>query len=327
MPLTKNALLRYNILDECFANRYRKFFIDDLIRVCSEKISEYYGVGKTVSRRQILEDINFMESSHGYDAPIVRLREGRRVFYRYEDKDFSIHKKPLNASELEKISEATAIFSRIRGIEWADALNLKLSSEVKPAKKIIDFEENKYLKGLKFLNPLYHYILNEQSILINYQPFNNDLKSFIISPYYLKQYNNRWFLLGKNHIENYLQVIALDRIEAVQISVEEYLHNDIDFEDYFDEIIGVTNFQDKEIQEVKMQMSENIIPYISSKPLHPSQRMKGNLLTISVKLNYELESLILSFGENIKVLAPEELTTKIFGRLQNMLNQYKEKET
>lgn len=322
MPVTKNALLRYKILDECFSNRYKKFFIEDLIDICSERISEYYGKEKKVSRRQILEDIKFMESSDGYDAQIERIKDGKRVFYRYEERDFSILKKPFTADELEAISEAIEIFSRIQGLEWADALKVKLKSSVKLENKIIDFEENRFLKGLKFLGSLYHYIINNQSIEIQYKPFIETSQTYIISPYYLKQYNNRWFLLGKNHIENYLQVIALDRIQNLEISNEKYIENEIDFEDYFEEIIGVTNFQDKKIEEIKIQLSENIIPYIISKPLHPSQRIEGNILTINVKLNYELESLILSFGEKIKVLAPTDLKNRIYERLQESVNQY-----
>lgn len=326
MPITKNALLRYKILDECFSNRYKSFFIEDLIRICSERISEFYGQEKSISRRQILEDIKFMESTDGYDAPIERLKDGKRVFYRYEDPDFSILKKPFKTHEIEAISEAIEIFSRIQGLEWADSLKVKFDSNVKSTEKIIDFEENKFLKGLKFLNPLYQYIINNQPVEVEYKPFTEELKRLVISPYYLKQYNNRWFLLGQNHIENYLQTLALDRIQNVEKSKENFIETSIDFEEYFDEIIGVTNFQDKEIQEVIIELSEDIIPYIDSKPLHSTQQIKGNVLTIYIKPNYELETLLLSFGEKMKVLAPDDLKNKIYERLQKSINQYVEVE-
>lgn len=326
MPITKNALLRYKILDECFSNRYKSFFIEDLINICSERISEFYGQEKSISRRQILEDIKFMESADGYDAPIERLKDGKRVFYRYEDPDFSILKKPFKTHEIEAISEAIEIFSRIQGLEWADSLKVKFDSNVKSTEKIIDFEENKFLKGLKFLNPLYQYIINNQPVEVEYKPFTEELKRLVISPYYLKQYNNRWFLLGQNHIENYLQTLALDRIQNVEKSKENFIETSIDFEDYFDEIVGVTNFQDKEIQEVIIELSEDIIPYIDSKPLHSTQQIKGNVLTIYIKPNYELETLLLSFGEKMKVLAPDDLKNKIYERLQKSINQYVELE-
>ncbi|MFB9119978.1 helix-turn-helix transcriptional regulator [Bergeyella porcorum] len=325
MATNKNAQLRYKILDECFSNPYKKFFIEDLIEICSERISEHYGEEKSVSRRQVLEDMKFMESLDGYEAPIERIKDGRRVYYRYSDEEFSILKKTFNREELNAISEAIEIFSRIQGLEWGETLQIKLKSAVTPNssnEKVIDFEENRFLKGLKFLNPLYQYIVNKNVLSIDYKPFKEDSQSFIISPYYLKQYNNRWFLLGKNHTENYLQVMALDRMVAVAILDEDFIENTIDFENYFEEIIGITNFETNRIEEVIIELSEHIIPYVDSKPLHSTQRIQGNILTLEVKLNYELESLILSFGEHFKVLSPQSLRNKIVDRLKHSVNQY-----
>ncbi|VDH03628.1 helix-turn-helix transcriptional regulator [Bergeyella zoohelcum] len=324
MATNKNAQLRYKILDECFSNRYKKFFIEDLIHICSERISEHLGKEVSVSRRQLLDDIKFMESSDGYEAPIEHIREGRKVFYRYENPNFSIRNRPFNQEESESLSGAMEILSRI-GLNWLEPLQLKLQSIISfKQEKIIDFEENKFLKGLDFLNPLYHYIINKQSLLIHYKPFVEDEKEFLISPYYLKQYNNRWFLLGQNHTENYLQVIALDRIINLEQTKEHYIEHSIDFDEYFDEIVGVTHIKGNEIEQVKIELSKNIIPYVMSKPLHGSQKIKGNILTFEVRLNYELENLILSYGESMKVLAPETLKNRILHRLESSLNQYSE---
>lgn len=325
MSINKNAQLRYKILDECLSNRYKKYFIEDLINTCSEQLSSHYGRETKVSRRQILEDLKFIESTEGYNASIYRYKEGRRVYYRYEDINFSIYKKVFSEQELETIEEAINIFSNIQGLDWTDTLNTKLSAALnlnKQEKRVIDFEENKFLKGLKFLNPLYHYTINSQCINIKYKPFNENVQNYIISPYYIKQYNNRWFLLGKNHKEDYLQTIPLDRIINITPSNESYIENSIDFEIYFDEIIGITNFENRYIQTIKIKLSDRIIPYIESKPIHSTQRISENILSIDVKINYELESLILSFGENMQVLEPLELKNKIKERLETTVNQY-----
>lgn len=325
MSINKNAQLRYKILDECLSNRYKKYFIEDLINTCSEQLSNHYGRETKVSRRQILEDLKFIESVEGYNASIYRYKEGRRVYYRYEDINFSIYKKVFSEQELETIEEAINIFSNIQGLDWTDTLNTKLSAALnlnKQEKRVIDFEENKFLKGLKFLNPLYHYTINSQCINIKYKPFNEEVQNYIISPYYIKQYNNRWFLLGKNHKEDYLQTIPLDRIINITPSNESYIENSIDFEIYFDEIIGITNFENRYIQTIKIKLSDRIIPYIESKPIHSTQRISENILSVDVKINYELESLILSFGENMQVLEPLELKNKIKERLEITVNQY-----
>lgn len=96
-------------------------------------------------------------------------------------------------------------------------------------------------------------------------------------------------------------------------------------EDYFYDIIGVTRIQGKEPEEIKLWFSPTSAPYVSTKPLHHSQKTKwlaaGELeIRIRVIPNYELETVILSFGENVKVLEPEWLMEKIKERWASALS-------
>ena len=165
--------------------------------------------------------------------------------------------------------------------------------------------------------------MNEQCLDIHYQGFNSPNKNvFTVSPYYLKQYNNRWFLFGHNHKEEKIQNLALDRIKEIQASKKRYEPCEIDFDEYFEDIIGVTNNQEQQPAQIVIELSNNIKPYILSKPIHGSQNIKGNLLKLELKLNYELESVILSFGENMKVLEPKKLKEIIKNRLQEVNKNY-----
>lgn len=157
MSTNKNALIRYKILDECFSNPYKKFFIEDLIETCMNKLSEYLGMESSVSRRQILEDIKFMKSFAGYDAPIETYRESRRGYYRYSDLDFSILKKPLTKYEKDELKNSFLILGRMKNLqdyEWVESVQKKLELTIDDSlvtNNIIDFEENIYLKGLDIL--------------------------------------------------------------------------------------------------------------------------------------------------------------------------------
>ena len=82
MPTNKNAAIRYQTLDKCFRDRRHRYYMEDLIDKCEEAIYYYNGVGG-VSRRQIFEDIKFMESETGWSVPLERKQDGRRVYYRY----------------------------------------------------------------------------------------------------------------------------------------------------------------------------------------------------------------------------------------------------
>ena len=70
-----------------------KLYIDDLINYCSDILTDHYGKETTVSRRQIFIDIDFMRSDAGFEAPIIAVKDGRKVYYKYADPSFSILKK------------------------------------------------------------------------------------------------------------------------------------------------------------------------------------------------------------------------------------------
>jgi len=327
MATNKNAQIRYKTLDKCFSNMYKKFYIDDLINYCSDILTDHYGKETTVSRRQIFIDIDFMRSDAGFEAPIIAVKDGRKVYYKYADPSFSILKKPLTNDELEAIDNTLEIISRIKGIPGIGGL-ASVETKLIGAKEskqnhIIAFEENEFLTGIDYLTPIFNYIKNKQTINILYKPFkSNNVFNNVISPYYLKQYNNRWFLFGWNHSIQLLQNLALDRFVEVNLSEEKHIDSEIDFTDYFEDIIGVSNDLSKPVEEIKIKLADNIIPYIQSKPIHGSQKIKDNILSIEVKLNYELESLILSYGENMQVLEPLDLKNSITERLKNTIYQY-----
>jgi len=187
----------------------------------------------------------------------------------------------------------------------------------------ISFDSNQYLKGIDQLGSLYNAINYKKVLKITYQDFKSDKPyELILHPYYLKQYNNRWFLFGYNPNKNKPDWnLALDRIEAIEETNDKYLVNQtIDWEEYFEDIIGVTKPVDENPENIKLHFHAQTGKYIESKPLHGSQKSKWlstDLLEVNleVMINYELERLILSYGDAVKVIAPATLVTLIKTRL------------
>ena len=228
MATNKHAIIRYQTLDKCFGNRGRKFFIDDLIRMCNEALFEFTGSEKYadplnpgISRRQIFDDINFMESDAGYQIPLERIPEGKKVYYRYSEKDFTINNQPITDEEMTQLREMTFLLNRFKGLpqcEWMEELvtNLEDKFNIKgTSKSVISMESNAYVEGLKYLSPLFNAIINKQVLHIVYSPFGKPDCEWNIHPYFIKQYNNRWFLLGLNNDEEKISNIALDRIKSL----------------------------------------------------------------------------------------------------------------
>ncbi|MCX7745260.1 MAG: WYL domain-containing protein, partial [Flavobacteriales bacterium] len=103
MSVNKHAIIRYQALDRCFRNPGRMYFWEDLLEECNKALLDFDPSCKGIQRRQLFDDIRFMESAAGWSIPLARHRYGKRVYYRYEDLSFSINNQPLNELEAEYI--------------------------------------------------------------------------------------------------------------------------------------------------------------------------------------------------------------------------------
>lgn len=334
MSINKNALIRYQALDRCFRNIGRMYFWEDLLDECNKALLDFNPNSDGIQRRQLFDDIRFMESEAGWAVPLARIRYGRRVYYRYEDTSFSINNQPLNDLEAEQIRSAMQIISRFSGtpqFEWVDEMIPMLETKfglIKRKDEIISFQSNIDLKGGHFLTPLFNAIVNECVLLVKYKDFKSSEPYEInFHPYYLKQYNNRWFAFGLNEeMENSYWNLAIDRIENVSETSLKYVSTEIDWDDYFFDLVGVTRPIDGTLTDVVLKFSLDVSPYIMTKPLHPTQKHQidssGLQVTIKVIPNIELENLILSFGEQVEVISPQSFREHIAQRLKLASHHY-----
>ncbi|MCU0391245.1 MAG: WYL domain-containing protein [Thermoflexibacter sp.] len=335
MSINKLALIRYKTIDECLQNRQRKWTLEDLIEKVSEAIYENEGIRSGVSKRTIQADIQVMRSDKlGYNAPIIVID---KKYYTYQDKKYSITKTPINQGDVSKLKEIVSLLKQFNGFGYFEEmsevvakLENNLNKSYKQGKNYIQFESNKLLKGIGYIHPLYQAILQKKALLIDYKSFKaKNISQQIYYPYLLKEYRNRWFLIAKAKGKNVLITLALDRIISLQeIEKEDFVeHEGVDFETYYDDLIGVTKSEKDKPQRVVLQVDKLNAPYILTKPLHSSQSIlkedeNGVILSIEVILNFELEREILGFGEAIKVLAPRFLVKKIKYRLEKTLANY-----
>ena len=330
MAETKYPYIRYQTLNRCFRNKYKRYYIDDLIEACSTAIYEYCGKEIGCSRRTILEDINFMESDAGWQIELERIRDGHKVYYRYRDQDFTINASALSEADCAKLNETVLLLERFRGLpcfEWVDDILFKLQSGFKKSSDtIIEFEQAPSLKGMEHFDRLFNSILYKQALEITYKTFNGKEVVWTIHPYLIKQHNKRWFLFGKNTSKNgVVSNLPLDRIVSITQSREAYEPDDSNFKEILSNLIGVTVNKDTEIEEIGLRFSESRFPYILTKPLHKSQEVadeENKIVKIRVYPNKELESQLLQFGSDVEVLYPQVLRERIKQKIAEMYAKY-----
>lgn len=335
MAVNKLALIRYKTIDDCLCNRRRKWTLEDLIDKVSAALYEFEGVVRGVSRRTIQADIQLMRSDKlGYNAPIV-IRD--KKYYYYDEPDYSIKKAPINSSDVEKMKEIVGLLKQFNGFSYFDEMSdmiARLENSIHRTSNnnhnYIQFEGNHLLKGLQHMTPLYQAIINQKPLLIEYKSFKAvNSKQEIYFPYLLKEYRNRWFLIAKAKKTPQLITLALDRIIEFQELLKERFvpHEGVDFERYYEDLIGVTKNEKDRGQKVVLHIDKMNAPYVLTKPLHRTQQVlkqneNGIIIRIDVVPNFELEREILGFGECMKVLAPRFLASRIRKRLEKAASSY-----
>ena len=213
MHITKNPLIRYKILDECFRNPYKNFYFETLLETVNNALYEITGDDEGIKTRQLRDDISFMRSSEGWSIELDELADGKKKIYRYTDINFSINNAPLNEVEIDQFQSAIQVLSQFEGMPQFDGIQeiiAKLKSNFKVStidKPFIGFDSSQDLVGIEHFKGLYNAVQNKTPLTITYKGFQfEEAHTFVFHPYYLKEYNNRWFLFGLD-VEKANQII------------------------------------------------------------------------------------------------------------------------
>lgn len=171
-------------------------------------------------------------------------------------------------------------------------------------------------------------IRNSDKIVFTYAGFNRVRreKNIVLSPYFLKRYKQRWYVIGHREQGGVIRTYALDRIQELKFNGEKFsTPKDFKAADLFANIIGVTT-SEAPVKIVKLQTTTTQAKYFRALPFHSSQSEEihddYSIFTYKLKLNYELVHEILSLGDAVKVIAPPELKLMVINQLKDTLSLY-----
>ncbi|MBP6872878.1 MAG: WYL domain-containing protein [Bacteroidales bacterium] len=334
MPINKNASFRYRVIDNCLKNRGRKWTLQDLIDEVSEKLQENLMSEQGVSKRTIQYDLNIMRSERprGFDAPIVC----ENGYYFYEDKDYSIDQNPLNETDLANLQQAVDLLRQFSGLPHYIELEQivgkilgTITRQETAQNPVIHFDFNPLLVGLEYIHPLYNAILAHRTVHLAHHPFEmEESRHFDFQPYFLKEFNSRWFVFGKVIGSDRIIPLALDRIKSITMT-NDYFEKDGKIKPglYLTNIIGITLDENQSLTRIRLWFSNRRAPYIITKPIHTSQEILSNdkdglVIELEVIPNRELLREIISFGDDCKVLAPDEIADEVMSLFKKALEKY-----
>lgn len=348
MPATKNAMTRYTLIDRMLSNRNRAFSIQDITDALNEKLPEFGQ--KTISKRCVEKDLNYLEYDSPFDVEIEEYwidasdkndRPYRKRCIRYADPTFSIFKPKLTDDEKTVLSAALDSLGRFEGLdnfEWLNDLTNRLNLE--QHEPVISLSKN-LLTNSTLIARLFTVIRLKQIINLQYHTFQNDkIRSVCLSPYLLKEYNNRWYLIASASDTGRVLTFPLDRIDDFSINTNvSYLSAPENLYERYEEIIGVTYNEDRPLLKIIFWVSENSKDYVITKPIHGSQKIirgemdsqlrrayphlnGGKFFQIECRENYELIRELFSFGKDLVVISPSQIKELIKSKIERQYTAY-----
>lgn len=183
--------------------------------------------------------------------------------------------------------------------------------------------------GLQYLQTIIKAIKNNLTLLMTHHSFDKtESHTFLIEPYCLKAFLQRWYLLGKSTQNDELRIFALDRVTDLEIT-EQPFETDPDFNatDFFKNYFGV--FIDKgQPERIVLRAYGNMAKFLRTLPKHPSQKEIATNDTYSdfeyflVPNCLDFRQAILKEGNELEVLEPTSLRDEIKKELQKSLSRY-----
>ena len=338
MPTNKNALVRYKLLDGLLSDHHHFYDIHDLTEKVNDKLED--DGFEMVTQRCIEKDLMNMQGL--FSAPIEHERKNGKNCIFYWNRSFTIFSQEMSREEkslLREVLSTLGLFSGLENFKWLD--DFKIGLVLEERRPIISFSNNPYLKNSNLLGNLFDNISNEVVIRLSYHTFKDTtIRSIEFHPYLLKQYNDRWFLIGAADSDKKILNFALDRIDKVEpLPEKEYAECPEDLYERFEDIVGVTFYENRPVEHILFWVSDESKDYVATKPIHESQtQIKGEaeqdlrrhypdieggvFFTIDCIKNYELIRELCSYGKDLLVLSPDRIREAVINRFSSILVAY-----
>jgi predicted DNA-binding transcriptional regulator YafY len=208
------------------------------------------------------------------------------------------------------------------------------SESLKDSRKILDyvsFDDSKSFKGIDHLKAILIAISSKRKLHFTHENFENKtFKPYVITPFLLKEYENRWFVIGVPEGLQDIRTFGVDRLSKVSLGTSATLTKKA-FEKKlanFNYTVGV-NFEDGQPKHIRILVNKLHLKYMRSLPLHASQVIhpqdENGTYPVDFYLipNYEFMTQILKMGSDVEVLEPESFKNTVKAELEKTLKRYK----
>jgi predicted DNA-binding transcriptional regulator YafY len=323
MPLNKESLLRYKIINRMLLNKRRPYpSMEDIQEEMKKRL------GKSFAVSTIQKDIKAMKEDEqlGFFAPIGFSRKHNG--YYYKDPKYSIDALPIDDDELEALNTALSFMRSIGetslGKNYIKALEkiykyVAFNKQIGPyAQPFIIPETNAKPENIVIFDRIIKAIKKKHPVsLLHFSYQHKASREHIVHPYLLKEYKGIWYLIGYSEKHREVRTFGLDRILRLRILSQRFFHQSKKFDpnEYFRHCVGITRNNNNQREKIHLRFQDDLEPYILSRPIHSSQQVVSHThpleIMLDVYVTVELESLLMSYGDQVSILSPGWLADRI----------------
>jgi len=335
MGVNTDQLIRFFKIDDKIKNG-KKATIKQLATAWNNSCTEEKD---KVTERTIATDIKAIQKVFE-GAEIDEQIDGK--YYSYSDHKFSIRQLNLNENDEVFFSFLRMTLQNFENTDIYNKFN-KLRNKVLQEDKSKQTTTNSFKSfilpeisfgksGYEWIETLFEAINKQESIEILYRKNPNEISNKTLSPYLLKEFRKRWYLIAYDHAEDRkcTKVYALDKIkEIIESEKKFYIDPFFNPNDYFKYTFGIHHELFNKPIDVVLDFYGNNIDQLMNHPLMATQKSTlmqgGKALRVELEVynSYEIKREILGYGKGVKVVSPESLVNDIKEMAQGIIDQYK----
>ncbi|MCF1190111.1 WYL domain-containing protein [Mangrovimonas sp. AS39] len=291
-------------------------------------IIQYIKDKEAASKEQIL---TFLESNDFKTSERTLSRDLSKI---RTDLGLEIHHVKQSDTYQIDNDKSIKVDSFLKFIEFITLADI-FADGLKESRDILDyvsFNDMNRLKGLENLEIILRAIKEERKLsFTHYNYYKNTHTDYIITPLIIKEYLNRWYVVGVPDGLSEIRSFGIDRLKETQLDGLAHFHRKQyqDQLDQFNHIIGL-NFSGKQKELIVLKVNNNHLKYLKSLPLHPSQKLTPSKeegfsnVMYHVIPNYELDIQILKMSLEVEVLKPIWYREHIKSQIETIFKKYQD---
>lgn len=317
MNLGKSAFRRYKVIDGLLRNPMKRYPTkQEIIQACLYKLG-YEPSGETIQK-----DIANMKEPYpeGFDAPIHYC--ARNKGYEYLDSNYSLSGIALGEDEIETIADAVDLIRLIGGSRLSNQFNsavekllsatLESRNSIQNKRPILQTMVAPISRGFQYFDLFYQACKEREPLsILHFSYAKRKFTHTILHPFLIKEFDNRWYIIGFSELHGSLRTFGLDRIsDPLKVKKRFISTNHAEIDSYLNDIYGVYPIPKAKKTKIRIEVDEIGTHYFQAYPLHESQVIKKDEFGTSDIIfdlipSYELARFFISLGSQVQIVSPK----------------------